>query len=59
MLEMSEKAKMARRAYQQEWRDKNHDHILEYNREWRKNNQDKLKAATIAYWERKAAEREK
>ena len=58
MLEMSDKAKEARRAYGREWRDKNHDHILEYSREWRALNPDKVKAAQIRYWERKAAERE-
>lgn len=58
MLEMSDKAKAARKAYGREWRDKHHDHILNYSREWRALNPDKVKAAQIRYWERKAAESE-
>ena len=56
MIEISEKAKEARRAYGREWREKNRDHVRAYAREWRKNNPEKVAAALTRYWERKAAD---
>ena len=58
MLDLNDKTREARKAYCREWRDRNHDHILKYSREWRALNPDKVKAAQIRFWERKAAERE-
>ncbi|EJX8030923.1 hypothetical protein OEN36_002888 [Listeria monocytogenes] len=53
---LSEKAKEARRVYQQQWRDKNREHVREYSRKWREENQEKQGAAINRYWERKANE---
>lgn len=57
MLEMSDKARAARKAYGKEWRDRHHDHILKYSREWRALNPDKVRAAQIRFWERQAEKR--
>ena len=45
--------------------DRYHAHISEaaleakraYNREWRRKNKDKIRAAQLRYWEKKAAEK--
>lgn len=52
--ELSELAKQARREQKSKWREKNRDHIRQYNREWVKKNPDKIREIDKRYWERKA-----
>lgn len=58
MLEMTERAKEARRAYKRDWYARNAAHVRNYQRTWRRENQAKVKAADARYWERKAEEPE-
>jgi hypothetical protein len=61
-MELSNKAKKIRNAYQREWRKKNPDKetiYREYQREWRKKNPDKIKKYNQNYWEHKAFKQDK
>lgn len=53
---MSSEAKMARREYMRQWREKNKEHYNEYMRKWKAKNKDKVKQYNKEYWERKAKE---
>lgn len=60
---LSEQARMARNAYQREYRKRYFEahpeakeKKLEYTRQWRKRNADKQRKYVEDYWERKAAE---
>lgn len=55
-MELSEKAKEARRQYKRKWREKNREHIRQYHREWRKKNRGYINERNRKYWERKASE---
>ena len=56
IMELSEKAKEARRHYKRKWREKNREHIRQYHREWRKKNRKYINERNRKYWERKATE---
>lgn len=51
---IEQKAKELQKEYFREYREKNHEKLLEYNRAWRKNNPQKVRDNTSSYWIRKA-----
>ena len=53
-MTMSAEAIAARRAYQQQWRDNNRDHVRAYNNQWRKDHPEKVATYQRTYWEKKA-----
>ena len=53
---MNNTAAEAKRLYLKQWREKNKDHLAEYNKKWRKENPDKVKRYNEAYWTKKASE---
>lgn len=53
-MEISDKAKEARRKYNREWRSRNIDHVRSYAREWRNQNPEKVYDYMVRYWEKKA-----
>ena len=59
LVEVSEKAKEARKEYMREWRKKNMSHVNAYARRWRKNNPEKVAAMAARYWEKKAEQAER
>jgi hypothetical protein len=58
-MELSPKAKQARREYKRKWREKNREHVRRYNREWKRKHPERVKEHARRYWEKKAAERQK
>lgn len=53
--EQKEAARLARNAYQREYRKQNRELQNKYLRKWRAANKDKVKEYNAAYWARKAA----
>lgn len=51
---MNERLKQARREYMKRWREKNREHIRQYDREWVKNNPEKVEAARVRFYEKQA-----
>ena len=54
MIELSEKARAAQRAYKKAWNAANKDKLNAYQRRWREKNRDKVRQYNAQYWERKA-----
>ena len=67
MVEMSEAAKEARRAYNRAYQEKNRERLREYNRKWKAEHRDKVNASQrkrageyeARKWEKKAAQMRK
>jgi len=57
-MSLSNEAKKKRAEYMRKYRERNKEHIRQYNAEWRKNNPDKVRAAQNRYWERLAEKQE-
>lgn len=55
-MELTDKAKEARREYKRQWREKNREHLKEYHREWREENKGKINEYNRRYWEKIAQE---
>lgn len=57
-MEMSEKAKAARREYMRKYREKNREKLNKQAREWARNNKDKIKEYKNRHFEKMADEME-
>jgi len=55
---LPEKARKARNAYMQNWRNENKEYNKKYAKEWRQANPDKVRQHIENYWNRKAEKSE-
>lgn len=53
-MALSEEALQAQRLYRQKWRERNREHIREYDKHWNAENKDRIRQYNINYWEKKA-----
>ncbi|MCI1945592.1 hypothetical protein [Clostridium luticellarii] len=53
-MALSESALQAQRLYRQKWRERNREHIREYDKHWRDTHQENTRRYRENYWERKA-----
>ncbi|WP_195510389.1 hypothetical protein [Clostridium tyrobutyricum] len=53
-MALSEEALQAQRLYRQKWRERNREHIREYDKHWNAENKDRIRQYNIGYWEKKA-----